>query len=449
MISGRTYESVRLFVGDVIIFYVSLYIMLGIRYAEVPTREVIETHLLPFSILFVVWVCVYYIAGLYDKYTSLLKQRLIRLILNAQVVNIVTAVVFFYFVPYFGITPKTNLFIYLVVSFVLVVGWRVYSPRALGARTRKNAVIIGSGAEMGEMVEEVNANARYPFHFVASFNADDLDVSRFEQEVVPVIQAQDVTLVVVDMQHHALSTYATHLYHLLFDRVQFVDIHVLYENVFDRVPLSFLHHQWFLEYVSGIPHASYDTLKRVMDMCIASVLGVVALAVYPVVALAIKSDDGGPILIRQTRVGKNNEPITIHKFRTMTTDDAGDQRAVHANRPTRIGPFLRKTRLDELPQLWDVLRGDLSLIGPRPELPHLAKAYAEEIPYYNARHLIKPGLSGWAQLYHTTPPKRFTDVLQTKRKLSYDLFYIKNRSFLFDIKIGLKTLKSLAARSGS
>jgi lipopolysaccharide/colanic/teichoic acid biosynthesis glycosyltransferase len=118
-------------------------------------------------------------------------------------------------------------------------------------------------------------------------------------------------------------------------------------------------------------------------------------------------------------------------------------------RITKIGKFLRKTRIDELPQLWNVLKGDLSLIGPRPELPGIAQRYEEEVPYYNIRYLVKPGLSGWAQLYHDEPAKFLeVDKQSTKVKLSYDLYYLKNRSFMLDLKIALKTAKIFFMREG-
>ena len=132
--------------------------------------------------------------------------------------------------------------------------------------------------------------------------------------------------------------------------------------------------------------------------------------------LAIKLDDGGPIFIEQNRIGKSNKEIKIVKFRTMNKDDKGKQclKTGEDNNITRVGKILRKLRIDELPQLWNILTGDLSLIGPRPEMPALVKIYEKEIPYYNARHLIKPGLSGWAQLYQNTPPKFQAQSEQTK-----------------------------------
>jgi lipopolysaccharide/colanic/teichoic acid biosynthesis glycosyltransferase len=125
--------------------------------------------------------------------------------------------------------------------------------------------------------------------------------------------------------------------------------------------------------------------------------------------------------------------------------DEGKQLGQNENKITRVGKFLRVSRIDELPQLWNVLRGDLSLIGPRPEFPKLVELYHEQIPYYNMRHLIKPGLSGWAQVHHDTPPQ---SIEETKEKLSYDLYYLKNRSIALDLKIALKTIKTLLSRTG-
>jgi lipopolysaccharide/colanic/teichoic acid biosynthesis glycosyltransferase len=118
------------------------------------------------------------------------------------------------------------------------------------------------------------------------------------------------------------------------------------------------------------------------------------------------------------------------------------------NKITKVGAFLRKSRLDEIPQLWSIWRGDLSLVGPRPELPALAQIYEKEVPYYNVRHLIQPGLSGWAQLYHENHPHQGANVEETKNKLSYDLYYVKNRSLILDLEIALKTIKALLSRTG-
>jgi lipopolysaccharide/colanic/teichoic acid biosynthesis glycosyltransferase len=185
-----------------------------------------------------------------------------------------------------------------------------------------------------------------------------------------------------------------------------------------------------------------------MDILIAGLGALISLVVYPFVAIAIKLDDGGPIFITQDRVGEDGTTIRIYKFRSMSRNETNLSTQPVNNKVTRVGRYLRITRVDEIPQLLNVVRGDLSLIGPRPELPSGVLLYEKEIPFYAMRHLIKPGLSGWAQLYHDNHPHHAAQVEATREKLSYDLYYLKHRSFALDLVIVLKTLKKLLTRSG-
>jgi len=355
---------------------------------------------------------------------------------------------FFYFVPYFSITPKTNLFLDLMFSFVLVTFWRIYLVSLLGFSRRQNAVLIGSGEEMHELKDEVNNNSRYNLKFVSSLDLDKLDGIDFEDEVLSTVYSEGVTSVVIDLKSEKVTPILPKLYNLIFSKVRFIDKYKVYEDIFDRVPLSLLKYNWFIENISSHTHMTYDFLKRAMDVGISLVLGILSLVVYPFVYLAIKLDDGGPLFFRARRIGEGNKQIEVLKFRSMSVLSRGG--GVEENpEVTKVGKFLRKSRIDELPQLWNVFRGDLSLVGPRPEFPDLVKLYEEKIPYYSIRYLIKPGLSGWAQMYHEMHPHHGPDIEETKRKLSYDLYYIKNRSFLLDIKIALKTIKTLLSRSGT
>ena len=170
-----------------------------------------------------------------------------------------------------------------------------------------------------------------------------------------------------------------------------------------------------------------------------------SLLVYPCVFLCIKLEDRGPVFYRDIRIGLGGKIITILKFRSMSV---GIVPEIGKKVETRTGRFLRKTRIDELPQLINVLRGDLSLIGPRPEQPKLVESYIHSIPFYDIRHLITPGLSGWAQIYHDNHPHHDLDISATKEKLSYDLFYLKNRSIILDIIISLKTIKTMLLSKG-
>lgn len=439
-------EPLFLFVGDVVSFYLALWVMLFLRYGELPDEAALELHLVPFSILFAVWIVVFFIAGLYEKHTTFFKSRLPSIILNTLLVNAGLAVLFFYYIPIFGIAPKTNLFLYLVISFALIVLWRLYGMRLFGSRKRESAILIGGGAEMRELRDEVNMNPRYNFRFVSSIDLDEVRNIDFKRDVLDTIDAEQASSIVIDMRNEKIGPMLPRLFELIFRNVRFFDMHKVYEEIFDRVPLSLVRHNWFLENISSSRMTAYDVLKRAMDILIATPLLVLPALLYPFVLLAVKLEDGGPALISQERIGKNGAPIRIWKFRTMRFNDEGKMNG--ENRVTAVGKFLRKTRLDEFPQLWNVLKGDLSLIGPRPELPALIERYDEEIPYYNVRHLIEPGLSGWAQLYHERHPHHGIDVEETRNKLSYDLYYIKNRSLVLDLKIALKTMKALLQRAG-
>ena len=442
------WESVLLFVGDVVVLYVSLWATLSLRALEFPTASVWQTYTVPFSILIIVWLFVFFIAGLYEKHTSILKKRLPSVILNTQIANSLIAILFFYLVPYFGITPKTILFIYLLVSFGLILAWRRFGIRLFDIREQQSAVLIGSGEEMQELKREVNENPRYGLHFASSIDVDNVGALDFQKEIVERIYSENINTIVIDTNNNNVASILHNLYNLMFSGVRFIDMHKVYEDIFDRVPLSLVEYSWFLENISVTRKFTYEFLKRFMDIVITLPLLSLSLILFPFVWLMIKLDDKGPLFLVQERIGRNNKPIHIIKVRTMTGADVGEE-ALHSKQEvTKVGRFLRKSRIDELPQLWNVLRGDLSLIGPRPEIPAMVKHYESEVPFYNVRHLIKPGISGWAQIYHENHPHHGADVKETKVKLSYDLFYIKNRSLFLDLKIALKTLKTLVLRAG-
>ena len=438
-------EPIILFAGDLMAFSIALWVALALRYGAIPSADLLAQHWAPFSFLFILWIFVFFVAGLYEKHTLVFKGKLPSLILNTQVANSLLAVVFFYLLPSFGITPKIVLAVYLVVSFLLIIIWRVSIVPRFGFRNRENAILIGAGDEMQELKEEMNGNERYNLKFVSSVNLNQLDGIAFQEEVVEKIYSEGVTSVVIDLKHEKADAILPSLYNLIFSNVRFLDMYKVYEEVFDRVPLSLVGYNWFLENISFSPHTMYDTLKRMMDVAIASALGIVSLIFYPFVFVAIKLEDGGPVFITQERIGVGNRIIKLWKFRSMRGSDAGKWVTEGDDRITHVGKFLRKSRIDELPQLWNIIRGDLSLIGPRPDIVAMGKKLADELPYYTVRNLIKPGLSGWAQIKQDIAPQ---SLEETRERLAYDLYYLKNRSFILDLTIALKTMKTLLSRTG-
>ncbi len=440
MSTSKYKEPLLLLTGDLIVLIASLWLSLFFRSFEFPGSSLFFEHLAPFGVLFVLWGIVYYIAGLYDKHILVLRSQLLGILFNTQVVNSFIAVLFFYLIPFAGITPKTILLFFLIISFGLLALWRMYGRTLIGSRRKELALLIGSGEESRQLWRVVNTNKNYNLKFHSMVDIESLGTIDFDEEVIRTVYSNNITTIVVDLKNDKIATILPKLYNLIFFKIKFIDIYRVYEDIFDRIPLSLVGYSWFLENISSSTHIGYDFLKRLMDIVVGTVAALVSLLFYPFVIIAIYLEDRGPIFIFQERIGRGNTLIRIAKFRTM--NNPIDKQI------TKVGSFLRATRIDELPQLWSILAGSLSLVGPRPELPALVQHYEKEIPYYSVRHLIKPGLSGWAQIKDYNAPRVVADVQKTKSKLSYDLYYLKNRSFILDLKIALRTLKTLLSRSG-
>ncbi len=447
------HEALALLLGDLIVLYLSLWLTLLARYLAVPSEALWLLHALPFTPLFAGTVLVYFIAGLYDQHTTLLLRRLPTLVYVSQSIAVALAALVFFSVPAFGITPKTILLIFLVCSSGLMVLWRLHGTRLMGVRHQAKALVLGAGDEVEQLVRELNENPRHGIAVAHRFDPADVKVSeRLESHVAAFIASEHLDMIIADIRNPHMERITPVFYNLLFlhPSLVVVDAMRLYEGLFRRIPISMLEHTWFIEHITRQPRRFYNAYHRAFDVCISLALGIVTLLITPLVALAIKLDGPGPVFSFQRRVGKDGRPLDLVKFRTMTVaNDAGEwEGAEQRNTVTRVGKILRTTRIDELPQLWNVLLGGYSLIGPRPEFPAAVTAYAREIPYYNARHLITPGLSGWAQLNHDAHPHHGVDVVETRNKLSYDLYYLKHRSVWLDLEIGLKTVKALLSAMG-
>lgn len=451
MIHGGRRVSSLLFIGDLVVFAASLWITLLLRYGEIPGSEILMQHVGSFSILFAVWLFVFYLSGLYGKRIILSKTSLPNALLKTQVVNILIAAVFFFLLPDIGIAPKTNLVIYLGVSLMLIFPWRLaLFPRLSRPSNREKALLVAEGAEADALVREVNNNPRYHLEFV--------------ETVSPALLAQylktaamgDIRVLVVDTEHAAVAPLLPALYDFCFSGQprELVDFYAIYEDVFDRVPLSLLSHDWFLRN-AVTPSVFYDVVKRSVDIAGGILMGVITVIATPLVALALRIEGKGSVFIAQDRIGEHGTRIRTYKFRSMrfnktasnewTVEEKGD------NPVTRVGAFLRLSSLDEFPQFVNILKGELSLIGPRNDIEGLAKRLAESIPYYMVRYTVRPGITGWAQINqqyeqgHISPQS----IEETKTRLAYDFYYIKHRSLALDLVIALKTLKRMVFRISS
>ncbi len=449
VLSRKAY--IVLLAGDISILYLSVWLTLMLRYFAIPSPDIAAAHLTSFSILFVVWFVVYFIAGLYGRYTVLFRKQLPNIIFAAQAVNVILAALFFFLIPFFNITPKTVLLIYLFVSTTLLYLWRVHMYPHILVRKEIGAVLVGTGSELTELSEEVNRDPLYPLKFRAIVHPELSQDEDTKRTLRLLVANGSVSTLVADMSNRSLDNLLRFIYDLTFlERIaEFIDVRKLYQEIFEKVPLSLIDDRWVLRYVSLDSHNVYSVLKRIVDIVLSVIVGVLSLVAYPFIIIAIKLDSAGPIFYVTERIGMRGRPFKFIKFRSMTGTDSGQQVLKTMHEVTRVGSVLRRLRLDELPQLWSVLKGDMSFIGPRPELPALVKVYKDGIQHYNLRHLVKPGLSGWAQIKHDDHSHHAINVETTKDKLSYDLYYIKERGVWIDLYIGALTLKTILFKRGS
>ncbi len=448
-------EFALLFLGDLFFLSVALYATLLVRYVEVPSAVLLEAHFVPFSLLFFVSLLIFFVTGLYDQHTMIFRAKLPERIFRVQLGNVIVAALFFFlFTPIFGITPKTNLVIYLLLSFGFITAWRLALVPRLLKRRRRKALLIGGGSEFKQLMEEVNSNARYPFYFSDSLSIDHGGGPSIADQIFTKLKDKELAFVVVDLHHRKLVDILPHLYKPIFSNVEFIDLRELYEEIFEHLPLSVLSDPEFVEHMrSHQPPQWYFAFKRVVDIAGGIAMGMVTAAFTPFIWVAMRLEGPGPLFIKQRRIGKDGAEVTAYKFRSMREHDQKSSVWVKegANGVTRLGAVLRKISLDEFPQFLNILSGEVSLIGPRNDIEGLGKRLAEAIPHYMTRYSVKPGITGWAQINQQYEPGNISpqSIEETKMRLMYDFYYIRNRSFMLDIIIALKTLKRMVFRVSS
>ena len=445
-----------LFLGDIVIFFATLWLTLLVRYQALPEEALFNDHVLAFFPLFLLWVLVFYMAGLYGKRIILFKTALFGAILRIQLANIILAALYFFFAPGIAIAPKTNLFLYLVISLAFILVWRLYIfPRVTQPTTRERGALIGSAPEAEELAKEVNGNPRYHLEFPVVITPTELcnDYPRFLAR----LKEEGVSVLVVDSDNDALRPFLPKLYELAFVSPGYsvLGFHQVYEEVFDRVPLSLLEYDWFLKNVSATSSFFYPTAKRVIDIVGGLMMGLITVIATPFIAILMRLEGPGPVFIAQDRIGEYGKRIKCYKFRSMRQNKAASKEWVveekNDNPVTKLGSILRRTSLDEFPQFVNILRGEISLIGPRNDVEGLGKRLGEALPYYHIRYVVKPGITGWAQINQQYEQGNISpqSIEETKVRLAYDFYYIKNRSLALDIVIALKTVKRMLFRVSS
>jgi exopolysaccharide biosynthesis polyprenyl glycosylphosphotransferase len=440
MDSGNKLKSFLFFVADVAALYAGLFIALLIRYGARFYAQFVDAHALPFTIIFVLWIIVFYIAGLYDLRRLRNNIDFVKTLFLCLGINAALSVLLFYLIPAFGIAPKTTLLIFIVVFAVIEIFWRRFLNRAMTFGEAPNKVLmIGDDAIAREIKKTIAENPQLGYAIKAEMNEKAAYTAA--KEIKAIAQREEVNLIVISHKLKHEPALVAVLYELFATGIAVTDLVSFYELIMRKVPIHGVEETWFLENIAQ-QVSFYDPLKRAAEFIGALALGIVLLPFEIIIAILVALTSRGPVIYKQVRVGEKGKEFTLYKFRSMRVDaEKGGAQWAQKNdaRTTPIGGILRASHLDELPQLWNIIRGDLSFVGPRPERPEFVAKLEARIPYYEARLFIKPGVTGWAQINHRAD---LTDEDVTE-KLQYDIYYLKNRSPILDSTIVLKTLKSI------
>jgi exopolysaccharide biosynthesis polyprenyl glycosylphosphotransferase len=406
------------------------------------------------------WILLMWAFDLYTPGLTTKTHRVAQRFLGVSLVSLAIYLSLFFFAPR-NVLPRLPIIYFVVIAFVAGVIWRAKgAPSILSNAFQQRLLVIGAGWG-GRALAEAMLDRKLADFEIVGFVDDDLFRVKPHVSGFPVLGAVKDTLAVA--RRHQVNTIVysityqlrAEVFKILLDcqssGIPIIQMPALYEALTERVPVQHVANDWLLP--TGLAGGQIAFFYRIFVWLIDHLFcvfgGITLVLLGPVLALLIKVDSAGPVFYVQTRLGQGGRLFRIVKFRSMVVNaerKSGPQWATEDDpRITRVGKILRRMRLDELPQILNILRGDLHLIGPRPERPEFYAQLAQEIPFYSVRLALKPGLTGWAQIKY----RYGSSVEETLVKLQYDLYYIKNRSPLLDIKILLRTIWKIVSLGGT
>jgi len=392
----------------------------------------------------------FYLFDLYDFIVMHDRRELFLRLVQALGLAWVALALAFYAFPQLMLGRGISL-IALPLALGLMVGWRVSIHWLMGHPDfGEKILIVGSGSLAVEVAREMldRPDAGYRIAGFVGTDPELLGKSLINPRVIgltselgEVVRREGIDRIIVAMGERRGQLPTAELLQLsLAGRVNIEEGASFYERVTGRVSLNMIRPSWLIFSSRGRQARISGIARNIVHRLVALIGALCSLPIAIVTAVLIKLDSRGPILYKQERVGKNGGSFTVMKFRSMRTDaeKAGPVWAsLDDDRTTRVGKIIRSLRIDEIPQFWNILRGDMDFVGPRPERPHFVAQLAEEIPYYEQRHLIAPGLTGWAQIKYPYG----ASIEDARQKLQYDLYYIKNQSLMLDAIILFETVK--------
>ncbi len=392
--------------------------------------------------LFLLAAIILFIAGLYDVSKAKNSWAFYQKIIISALVWTIFGVIYFYINPKNAIAPKTILLLTAVIGFGLISLWRFFYNKFISTTLKYNIIFAGRTKEVAQLINAIQNEPQMGY----------LVLGVIDENEPSSLTLASANIIVLAPHMAANENLMKKLYQSLFQQVSIVNLADFYESVMHRIPPFTFSEGWFVANLREQQKKIYDRFRILTDYILATIIGIFFIATIPFIALAIKLNSKGKIFFSQNRVGRQGLIFKVYKYRTMksltadgSAETGGPQFAADKDaRITSVGKFLRLTRLDEIPQFINILKGEMSVIGPRPERPEFVTQLTEKMPYYSLRHLIKPGLTGWAQIHNAY----YGTIEENLQKLEYDLFYIKNRGLTLDVSIILRTVNTILRLAG-
>ena len=450
-----------LIAGDFLMAFLALVISLyywasssrwltGLEFLE--RRPAIWFYLLP-----LIWI--FLMVELYDMHRAVDFGQTVRGVITSAAIGL-GIYLLFYFTSEPNSLPRRGIASYLIIVVILTLLWRWIFIRIFTAPTLMRRILLVGGGRTGELLLAIINDLWPPPFFLVGIIDDDpekigatiegLTVIGNHENLLEIIKELNISDIIVAISGEMQGGMFQTLLDAQAAGVEITRMPVVYEELLGRVPIRLLEADWILRSFVDQARASgfYLVGKRALDILGGLVGTLFTLILLPFVSVSILLDDGRPIFYSQTRSGRGGTPYSIIKFRTMRNDAEADGHPKWAKeddeRATRVGRILRRTHMDELPQFFNVLRGEMSLVGPRAERPELVELFQKHVPFYRARLMVKPGITGWAQINYGYA----STIDETIVKLEYDLYYIKHRNLLLDIMIMLRTPSTMLGLRG-
>ena len=455
-------QQILLFVVDVSLLMLSLMVAFGIgRIARFDILFVLEGFTLASVIYFSVYCLVFFVGQLYDIDAGTEEVHSFLYICGLVLVANLVIIVIFYFLPAWEVGRQV-MAIQAPLTVLLIYTWRrLYEAVSRGLVAARRVLLVGGGETVASLIEDLRAGYAPDFeivgmvddrHGAGSAGPGGLTVLGGTADLPRIVASRGIEIIVVSPGHASSSNGHTvrHVLELKYRGVKVYELASFYKRVTGKVPVRYIEDHWLLfsQGFTGIARADEKNLKRLMDVILAASALTLLAPVMVVLALLVRLSSRGPVFYRQERVGLDRRPFQLLKFRTMRlgaeAEGSPQWATEYDTRTTAVGSFMRRMRLDEIPQFVNVLRGEMSVIGPRPERPYFVERLERDIPYYGLRFAARPGVTGWAQVNYGYG----ASVDDAHTKLQYDLFYIQEMSIFLDAVILLKTVQTILFKPG-